>query len=78
MDCGVVLDCVYSLSNAVAGYGYLLGIFPSYLPYNSICRMFMLGLRDADGDWRGSLAGDGAWTMSRYSSHGWRNIHEGK
>ena len=27
MDCGVVLDCVYLLSNAVAGYGYLLGIF---------------------------------------------------
>ncbi len=63
MDCGVVLDCVYLLLNAVAGYGYLLGIFAFYLPNNSICRMFMFGLSDADGDWWGNLAGDAAWTI---------------
>lgn len=60
---GVVLDCVYLLLNAMAGYGYLLGIFAFYLPNNSICRLFMFGLSDGDGDWWGNLAGDGAWTI---------------
>jgi len=66
MDCGVVLDCVYLLLNAVAGYGYLLGIFAFYLPNNSISRMFMFGLSDADGDWWGNLAGDAAWTIEPF------------
>lgn len=62
-NCDVILDYVYLLLNAIAGYGYLLGIFAFYFPSNNVCKLFMFGLSDEDGDWWGNLAGDSAWTI---------------
>jgi hypothetical protein len=60
-------EFVYFILNAVAFYGYLLGIVVYYfgdeLKQPALVRHLKLGMTNSDADWRGNFTGDAAWTI---------------